>query len=182
MSVPYKGKEFTFTQPDGTALRVRGWGNQQSAVFETLNGYTVTENPATSEYEYANVSPDLEELLPTGARPRHANPDTLGLARGLRIKPEAAKAKAREQTDLPRGTSRWEIRRKLFKDARRSSMLARDIALAPPQRQTLGNFVGLCLLIQFPDVPGTVSQDEVDKYCNMTLLSKTKSALSHPAV
>jgi hypothetical protein len=49
MSTPFSGKEFTFTQPDGTALRVRGWGDQHHAVFETLNGYTVVEDPATAE-------------------------------------------------------------------------------------------------------------------------------------
>ena len=37
---------------------------------------------------------------------------------------------------------------------------------APPQRQTVGDFVGLCLLIDFPDEPGTISRDEVDNFCN----------------
>lgn len=50
MSTPFNGEEFTFTQPDGSALSVRGWGNQYHAVFETLNGYTVVENPATGYY------------------------------------------------------------------------------------------------------------------------------------
>jgi hypothetical protein len=36
MSTPFSGKEFTFTQPDGTPLKVRGWGDQRHAVFETL--------------------------------------------------------------------------------------------------------------------------------------------------
>jgi M6 family metalloprotease-like protein len=40
------------------------------------------------------------------------------------------------------------------------------ITPAPPQRETVGEFVGLCLLIQFPDVPGTISQAEVDRFCN----------------
>ena len=34
MSIPFNGKEFTFTQPDGTAFQVRGWGYQHHAVFE----------------------------------------------------------------------------------------------------------------------------------------------------
>lgn len=46
MSIPYNGKQFIFNQPDGSKLPVRGWGNQYNAVFETLDGYTVTEDPA----------------------------------------------------------------------------------------------------------------------------------------
>ena len=41
-----------------------------------------------------------------------------------------------------------------------------DVALAPPQRQTVGDFIGLCLLIDFPDVPGTISREEVEAFCN----------------
>jgi len=40
--------------------------------------------------------------------------------------------------------------------------------LAPPQRQTVGTFVGLCLLIDFSDAPATISREEVDRFCNQT--------------
>ncbi len=115
MSIPFSGKEFTFTQPDGTALRVRGWGDQYHAVFETLNGYTVVEDPATGFYQYADVSADGDDLIPTGARPRLVNPQNLGLKPGNRVSRAAAKAKAVERPGLPRGNSRWEQRRRQFK-------------------------------------------------------------------
>jgi hypothetical protein len=44
---------FTFSQPDGTPIHVRGWGDQYYAVFETLDGYTVAKNPATGYWEVA---------------------------------------------------------------------------------------------------------------------------------
>ena len=47
MAVPFSGKSFDFTQPDGSTIQLRGWGNQYYAVFETLDGYTVVRNPAT---------------------------------------------------------------------------------------------------------------------------------------
>ena len=168
MSRPFSGKEFTFTQPDGSALWVRGWGDQHQAVFETLNGFTVVQDPVTGYYEYADVTPDGEDLLPTGARPRIASPANLGLTPGIRVKREASKAKAFEGQGLPPGTSRWEIRRKELKDAARhlSAASALGIAPAPPQRQTVGDFVGLCLLIEFPDVPATIPQSEVNDFCN----------------
>ena len=58
MSVPYFGKEFTFRQPDGTQLKVQGWGNQERAVFETLEGFTVVRDPITGFYQYASTTPD----------------------------------------------------------------------------------------------------------------------------
>ena len=47
MATPFIGETFTFTQPDGSKLQVRGWGDQHYAVFETQDGYTVTKNPDT---------------------------------------------------------------------------------------------------------------------------------------
>ena len=43
MSFPFFGEEFTFTQPDGGKLRVRGFGDQHHARFETLDGFTVDQ-------------------------------------------------------------------------------------------------------------------------------------------
>ena len=166
MSVPFSGKQFNFTQPDGSALQVRGWGNQHHAVFETLNGYTVVEDPATGFYQYADLSADGDDLLPTGARPRLVNPQNLNLARGIRTSRVAAKAKALEHPGLPPGNSRWEQRRKQSKQAMHIAMAAPGIAPAPPQRETVGDFLGLCLLIEFPDVPATISRDQVDHFCN----------------
>ena len=49
MAARFDGQIFTFTQPDGTPIQLRGWGDQYYAVFETLDGYTVAKNPATSQ-------------------------------------------------------------------------------------------------------------------------------------
>jgi hypothetical protein len=108
MSMPFFAKEFSFRQPDGTHLQVRGWGNQHHAVFETMDGYTVVQDPATGYFQYARSSDDGEDLEPTGARPGITNPQTLGLAKGARLTHAAAKARGLESAGLPRGGSRWE--------------------------------------------------------------------------
>lgn len=167
MSAPFYGKEFTFTQPDGTQLKVRGWGNQNHAVFETLDGYTVVHDPVTGFYQYATLSEDGEDLRPTGARPGMVSPAAAGLPAGLRVTREAAKARAMESRGLPRGRSRWEARREEAREALRTAMAAPPGVLpAPPKRQTVGDFTGLCLLVQFPDVPGTIKREEVEAFCN----------------
>jgi len=64
MATPFSGKTFTFTQPDGTKIQVRGWGDQHYAVFETLDGYTVVKNPSTGFFEIAQLSNDETRLEP----------------------------------------------------------------------------------------------------------------------
>jgi hypothetical protein len=51
--VRFDGQVFTFSQPDGTPIQVRGWADQYYAVFETLDGYTVAKNPAAGYWEVA---------------------------------------------------------------------------------------------------------------------------------
>ena len=69
MAARFDGQIFTFTQPDGTPIQLRGWGDQYYAVFETLDGYTVAKNPATGYWEVARLAPDGNALQPT-SRPR----------------------------------------------------------------------------------------------------------------
>jgi M6 family metalloprotease-like protein len=143
MSHPFFGEEFEFTQPDGSTLRVRGWGDQQNAVFETIDGRRVQQDPATGYFKPVEDTRD-------GTRPRAAAPDVLlGDAPGMR-------------PGLPTNGARWQQRRKEQQLA--ASM--GDALLAPPQRETVGTFVGLCLLVQFPDVAGTITREEVDNFCN----------------
>jgi hypothetical protein len=43
MATSFSARIINFTQPDGSTIQLRGWGNQYNAVFETLDGYTVTK-------------------------------------------------------------------------------------------------------------------------------------------
>lgn len=166
MSVPYFGREFTFTQPDGSQLQVKGFGNQDQAVFETVDGFTVVRDPYTGFYQYAALSNDGNELVPTGFQAEAVNPRNLGLKPNLRTNrlspvPEAM------SSGLTQRKTRWETRREIARMQKRTmSMALEGVMPAPPQRQTVGDFVGLCLLIDFPDVPATIPVAEVQAYCN----------------
>jgi M6 family metalloprotease-like protein len=167
MSAPFYGEEFTFLQPDGTEFRVRGWGDQHNARFETLDGLPVAQNPATGFYEYATVSGGGDEVHLTGARADARPPRGARLPTRLASHRAAAKVRAQMSSGLPHGTTRWEERRHQSKMALRHAMVGSPgIAPAPPQRRTVGTYVGLCLLVQFPDVPGTIPQEEVEAFCN----------------
>jgi M6 family metalloprotease-like protein len=164
MSMRFVDHEFTLTQPDGTKLRVRGSGNQYQATFKTMDGFTVARDPVTGFYQYAQ-HPDVGHPMPSGVRAGTVNAHTLGLPAD--IKPASARPGPTPfvSPGLPRSPSRWQTRRA----QRRLKMLAaaaNGMALAPPQRQTVGTFVGLCLLIQFPDIDGAFTQSQVSDFCN----------------
>ncbi|HVQ13994.1 MAG TPA: M6 family metalloprotease domain-containing protein, partial [Vicinamibacterales bacterium] len=168
MAARFDGQIFTFTQPDGSPIQLRGWGDQYYAVFETLDGYTVTKNPATGYWEVARLASDGNALEPapkTGAR---LDGSRAGVPKGLRVRRESAMAAARESA-LRASGRRCEQRRRERREqqrAIRAMAAAGGPMLAPPQRQTVGDFVGLCLLIDFSDSPATIAQEEVERFCN----------------
>jgi M6 family metalloprotease-like protein len=169
MSAPFHGEEFTFYQPDGTEFQVRGWGDEHNARFETLDGLQVVQNPATGFYEYATVSEDGDEIRLTETRADVAPPEDLRPTAGISSNKVAARVRAQLSSGLPRGNTRWEERRRRRKRSLQNAMLAATdpgIAPAPPQRPTVGTYVGLCLLVQFPDVPATITREQVEAFCN----------------
>jgi M6 family metalloprotease-like protein len=168
MSRRFDGKVFTFTQPDGSEIRLRGWGDQHHAVFETLDGYTVVKNPANGYYEVARLSADGNALEPSPGPGGRLDGAAARLARGVRVRRESALAAARASVLLTSGRrceQRRQERRRLTR-AMREMAAAGGPLLAPPQRQTVGDFVGLCLLIDFVDSPAAIPREEVDRFCN----------------
>lgn len=164
MPVPYFGQEFTLIQPDGTELKVKGGGNKDNAVFETLDGFTVTRDPVSGFYQYAALSSDGYDLVPTGHQAGRVNPYKLGLSKGIRTNRLAAPM----SDAMSAKKTRWQTRREITRAQKRAQLEAgpADVAPAPLQRQTVGDFIGLCLLVDFPDVPHTISREEVEAYCN----------------
>ena len=165
MASPFNGKTFTFTQPDGTKIQVRGWGDQHYAVFETLDGYTVVKNPSTGFFEIAQLSNDGTRLVRAAGPQGNLDGARAPVRPGLRINREAARARGSEGA-LRLGGRRCDRRREQRKSVARAARLLGGPLAAPPQRATVGDFVGLCLLIDFSDEPGTISRTEVDNFCN----------------
>lgn len=160
MSTPFFGRPFEFTQPDGSTISLRGWGNQYNATFETLDGRTVVRNPATGYFEPAEPTPDGQALQPArrgapvmrGARVNHAGATALARNAGLQVAGRRCEQRREEKRQQKR--------------AMRMAAAAGGPMLAPPQRRTVGDFVGLCLLIDFSDEPATITREEVARFCN----------------
>lgn len=168
MSTAFFGKPFTFTQPDGSKVELRGWGDQNHAVFETPDGYTVTRNPASGFYELAQLSDDHMSLQPLPGARSMSDGGRSQLPRGVRIASEAARAAGREGA-MRLGGRRCDERRRQRREEKRVLRALGDVGgplRAPPQRTTTGDYVGLCLLIDFADMPATVPRDEIERFCN----------------
>ena len=161
MSIPYSGRQFTFTQPDGTKLEVLGYGDQYKAVFETLDGYTVCQD-ASGFYRYAQVVDG--ELRATHLTPGAGSPVELGISKGLRGSVASRRGIGDRSGGLlvraRRCEERWRIRREARQNAPTNALRA------PPSRPTIGEYRGLCILVQFPNVKGTIPTEEVTKFCN----------------
>lgn len=167
MPTPFVNEEFTFTNPDGSTIRVRGSGNQYYAVFETLDGYTVVKNPDNGFYTYAQLSEDKSQLIATDGIVGQVAPQSLGIQPHLRIQTESAKQQAQSAPMLQEGFSQWRVRRQQKKTQLQGISATTSADARPVSTVTVGNYVGLCILIQFPDVAASISQQEVSNFCNL---------------
>ena len=122
MPISYNGQKFTFHNPDGSEIKVRGWGNQFNAVFETLDGFTVVQDPESGFFEYAILSKDGTKLLPSGTRVGTKEPKNLPMARHLRATSEAADRSALADEQEMGVQPRWKIRRQKRRQQRIKSI------------------------------------------------------------
>lgn len=167
MPTPFVNEEFTFTNPDGSTIRVRGSGNQYYAVFETLDGYTVVKNPDNGFYTYAQLSEDKSQLIATDGIVGQVAPQSLGIQPHLSIETESAKQQAQSAPMLQEGFSQWQVRRQQKKTQLQGISATTSADARPASTVTVGNYLGLCILIKFPDVAASISQQEVSNFCNL---------------
>ncbi len=156
-------------QPDGRVVQVHGQGDDFSANME-VGGYTVICDLKTKFYVYATRTVD-GKLESSGLVAGRDNPASLNLMQHLR--PDAAILKAERLERYTRwdeatmSSSRWKARKTAttLTLAPLLTTVAGPI-FAPPSQTTLGNKVGLCLLVDFSDDSATISQANIDAFCN----------------
>ncbi len=165
MSFPSFNKAFVFRQPDGSPVEVRGWGDQFSARFETPDGYTVIRDDE-GYYCYAELLPGRDSLRAGSVRVGSKDPSTLGIAKHIEPREPAQRTLASFSSAPGRAMRRCDVRRMRKKQSLRSMLAAGGPAAAPPKTAITGRYVGLCILIEFPDELSTLSVQQVEAFCN----------------
>lgn len=150
-------KTISFVQPGGTTVQLWGKGDEFSAVFETLDGYTVVFDRTLRAYCYARLGAD-GSLNSTGVQVQASSGQSLGLARHLRA--DAALVKAEAQGRY----AKWNLGMDVVR--RWQDLKASQRNPEPPTHTTVGNKMGLTLLIDFSDDPSTISQAEIINFAN----------------
>ncbi len=168
MPAPFINEKFTFTNPDGSTIEVVGSGNQYYARFETEDGFTVVKDPSSGFYKYAQLSDDNSKLLPMEQSVGEVDPKKLKLKKHVSIAKESAKHMAESALMAEGVTPRWKTRRAVKKAEISQQRAAGALDSIPLAAATVGNYVGLCILIEFPDVSHTISVQEVSNFCNQS--------------
>jgi M6 family metalloprotease-like protein len=125
----------------------------------------VVKNPSTGFYEVAQLSGDGTMLEAAPGPPGNLDGSLAGVDPGIRVDHEAARALGFEGA-LRFGGRRCDQRREQRRSLASAARALGGPFFAPPHRETVGDFVGLCLLIDFPDEPGTITRDQVEDFCN----------------
>ncbi|MBA4387017.1 MAG: hypothetical protein C0404_03490 [Verrucomicrobia bacterium] len=105
---PYDGREFTYSQPDGTTFKIRLFGDEFYAVEETLDGYVVVRDTNTWFFCYAELDQDGKAFVPAGKEKKLENrvgktdPEKLGLKKHIRESQEIRKEKAQKRREEAR--------------------------------------------------------------------------------
>ena len=141
-------------------VKISGHGDEFYAEFDTLDGYAVVFDESLLAYCYAKLSADGQVLLSTGQPVHQARGEDLDLSKHLRITQTAIRRQVQDRR------SAWNQQvPTAIQPLRR---LRGPVKKALPHSPTIGSKVGLCLLIDFDDDPATITQAEIQSFCNGT--------------
>jgi len=173
-AIPYFGEEtYTYHQPDGSTFPVKLYGDEFFAYQRTTDGYEVIMDETSGLWCYAIISPDGRSFVSTGipivtkrvgsSDANKARALSMGnLSANQKLPADVVIARVRDAQTEKRVDSKG---RPLRMDVLQSG--SKDgIQPDPPFRTTVGDFTGLCILVDFYDEPGTISTAQVDAYCN----------------
>ncbi len=146
-AAPLWAEVVTIREPDGSSVDIKVWGDEFYSVGETLDGYTIVRDGVTGMLSYAVLSADGTELVSTGVAAGEPAPQR-GLPKHIRITPEAARAQALAVRED------FERRAPLGQSSRGTRGL------------TIGDVVGITLIVDFSDDVATIPAADIDNYCN----------------
>ena len=160
------GKIVHLKQPDGTAVEAKVYGDEFHHWVESLDGFTLLQDPQTKRVVFAKLSDDQQSFVSSGITysPAAALSKQLGIAKHLRLPPAVARQKIdRARLAINQDTVLSVARQQTVSGAKLGLAAAAATVAAPPVQ---GNVTGLTLLVDFADDPATVAADSIDRALN----------------
>lgn len=157
-AIPYKDSVYEFKQPSGEKLRVHLDGNDYYAEQRTDDGSLVVYDAAKKGLCYAEVNAAGDDLVSTGVLATNAQKRSFATAdkKQKGLSPEARARKAQEKFE--------KTQHRTLDSERKAAAAAASApqSLAP----VTGQVKGLTVIIDFPDVAGTITQAQVNSFLN----------------
>ena len=166
LGAPHWGDVFELGQPDGSSVSVLVWGDEFYQRVESFDGYTLIRDMSTGWICYAELSADEREFVSTGVV---YDPDEVDSAvtlsgrvrgkkvkKGLRLKKSAVREKAERR--------KKEIHGESYLPSYESGVDDGSIGFAAGEgffAPLTGSVIGLTILVDFPDVPGSIARQDV---------------------
>lgn len=172
--VPYRGEAYQYRQPNGEVLKITLDGNEYYAEQRTSDGSLVVFDPRLKGLAYARVSADGSELESTGVLATNTRMRAMGGGHQQGLSADARRRKAlqhRQHLLQPHSqTSSGMLQPQSFVQPAVGDVPAGSNA-GPTNNSTApapltGRVVGLTVMIQFPDVPGTMTQAQIVSFLN----------------
>ncbi len=161
-AAPHWGDKFQLKQPDGSKVTVLVWGDEFYQDVESVDGYTLIRDPSTGWICYAELSSDGSEYISTEQVYRMNEQDSSTLHS------KDGEGKIKQSLEKKLRINKKSIREKAA--LKREELLGEDFTFDSEESRLAwgGNVTGLTVLIDFPDEPATVSQSEINNFCNQS--------------
>ncbi|GBU21957.1 hypothetical protein R80B4_01859 [Fibrobacteres bacterium R8-0-B4] len=153
VAAPHDGDRFDLSQPDGSLVPVRVFGDEFYQDVESLDGFTLVRD-SDGWICYAELSADGTEYVSTGVRYTGGVRSGAGLRKGLRIGGASVLKKHRRNRDV------------LGYDGLVAPRAAPQRAQSLSKSAAARRVVGLTLLVEFPDQRSNITQAAMEDFCN----------------
>lgn len=156
-AVPIWGERMDLAQPDGSLVPVLIWGDEFYQKVESLDSLALARD-AQGWIRYAALAPDSSAWLPsgpvyTGAMSAAGAARAMQSERNLDLSESARSELARANWEAIHPANSW---------ASAPAAAARSLGASSSNRSV----VGLAILVDFSDVPATISQSSLDNLFN----------------
>ncbi|MES2317878.1 MAG: M6 family metalloprotease domain-containing protein [Pseudomonadota bacterium] len=161
--VPYLNHTYDYKQPNGEVLKVKVDGNSYYAEERAPDGSLLVYDAAKKGLCYAEVNAAGDALVSTGVLASNARMRAFSTSDKKQpgLSKEARALRAKERYEKMHGHSPEAANEKV----RKATIAANSTGISPMAVAT-GPIRGLTVIIDFPNLPGTLTQAQVSSFLN----------------